>query len=149
MYFASGWNGFAGRTWPAGRSVENPDIDYEEEWRQHTTLSESNTNAESLWFNSVIDTDTIFWAGIQSLDCQEEATANGITTIHRTTIYRTKVHRTDSASNRQFIEPTAHRTDRCRKIAVSSVAILDYLLLCLTVNCKIFNLPTSLFSSRI
>jgi len=28
--------------------VENPDIDYEEEWRQHTTLSESNTNAESL-----------------------------------------------------------------------------------------------------
>ena len=50
---------------------------------------------------------------------------------------------------RQFIEPTAHRTDSCRKIAVSSVAILDYLLLCLTVNCKIFNLPTSLFSSRI
>jgi len=41
-------NGFAGRIWPVGRSVENSDIDYEEEWRQHTPLSESNTNAERL-----------------------------------------------------------------------------------------------------
>ena len=31
---------------PAGNSGENLDIDYEEEWWQHTTLSESNTNAE-------------------------------------------------------------------------------------------------------
>ena len=78
MYFASRWNGFAGRIWPAGRSVENPDIDYEEEWWQYTTLSESNANAESLWFNSVIDTDTVFWAGIQLLDCQQEAPANTV-----------------------------------------------------------------------
>jgi len=78
MYFASGWNGFAGRIWPAGRSVENPDIDYEEEWWQHTTLSESNTNGESSWFNSVIDTDTIFWAGTQLLDGQQEAPANTV-----------------------------------------------------------------------
>ena len=32
MCFAAGLNGFAGQIWPAGRSVENPDIDYEEEW---------------------------------------------------------------------------------------------------------------------
>ena len=25
-------NGYAGRIWPAGRSLENPDIDYEEGW---------------------------------------------------------------------------------------------------------------------
>jgi len=36
-------NGFAGRIWPAGRSLENPDIDYEEEWWQHTPLLESST----------------------------------------------------------------------------------------------------------
>ena len=60
-----------------GRSVENPDIDNEEEWWQHTPLSESNTNTERLWFNS-IDTDTIFWAGIQLLDCQQEAPVNTV-----------------------------------------------------------------------
>ena len=49
MRFAAGWNGFAGRICPAGHSVENRDIDYEEEWWQHTPLSESNTNAERLW----------------------------------------------------------------------------------------------------
>ena len=32
MCFVAGWNGFVGRIWPAGNSVENPDIDYEEEW---------------------------------------------------------------------------------------------------------------------
>jgi len=63
MRFAAGWNGLAGRIWPAGRSVENPDIDYEEKWWQHTPLSESNTNAERLWVNSVYR-DTIFWTGI-------------------------------------------------------------------------------------
>jgi len=25
-------NGFAGRIWPMGRSADNPDIDYGEEW---------------------------------------------------------------------------------------------------------------------
>jgi len=69
MCFVAGWNGFAGQIWPAGRSFENPDIDYEEEWWQHTPLSESNTRGERLWFNS-IDTDTIFLAGMQVLDCQ-------------------------------------------------------------------------------
>jgi len=63
MRFAAGRNGFAGRIWPPGRSVENPDIDYEEEWWQHTPLSESNANTERLWVNSV-DMDTIFWTGI-------------------------------------------------------------------------------------
>jgi len=43
MCFAGGWNEFAGRFWPAGRSVENPDIDYEEEWWQHTPFPETNT----------------------------------------------------------------------------------------------------------
>ena len=72
MCFAAGWNSFAGGIWSVGRSVENPDIDYEEEWWQHTPLSESNTNAERLWFNSV-DTDTIFWAGLQLHNGQKEA----------------------------------------------------------------------------
>jgi len=62
MCFAAGWNGFAGRIWPPGRSVENPDIGYEEEWWQHTPFLESNTNTERLWVNPV-DTDTIFWTG--------------------------------------------------------------------------------------
>ena len=66
MCFAAGSNGFAGRICPAGRSVENSDIEYEE-WWQHTPLSEYNTNAEWLWFNFV-DPDTIFWTGIQLLD---------------------------------------------------------------------------------
>jgi len=36
MCFAAGWNGFAGRIWPAGRSLENPDdIEDDEEWWQH------------------------------------------------------------------------------------------------------------------
>ena len=47
-----------------GYSVENPDIDYEEERWQNTPLSVSNTNAERLLFNSV-DTNITFWAGIQ------------------------------------------------------------------------------------
>jgi len=63
MCFPAGWNGFASRICSAGRSVENPDIDYEEEWWQHTPLSEYSTNAERLWFNS-IDQDTIFLTGI-------------------------------------------------------------------------------------
>jgi len=77
MCFAVGWNGFAGRIWPAGRNLENPYIDYEEEWWQHTPLSESNSNAEQLWFNYV-DTDTIFWAEIQLLDGQKEASVNTV-----------------------------------------------------------------------
>jgi len=77
MYFAAGWNGFAGWVWPAGCSLENPDINYEKEWWQHTSLSESNTNAERLWFNSV-DTDAIFWARIQLPDCQQEAPINTV-----------------------------------------------------------------------
>jgi len=32
MCFTAEWNAFAGRNWPAGRGVENPDIDDEEEW---------------------------------------------------------------------------------------------------------------------
>jgi len=43
-------------------SLEIPDINYEEEWWQHTPLLETNNNNERLWFNSV-DTDTIFWVG--------------------------------------------------------------------------------------
>ena len=68
-------NGFAGRIWPMGRSADNPDIDYGEEWWQHTPLSKSSANAERLWFNYV-DTVTIFWAGIQLLDCQQDAPVN-------------------------------------------------------------------------
>jgi len=41
--------------------------DNEEEWWQHTPLSESNTNGERLWFKSP-DTDINFWAGIHWLD---------------------------------------------------------------------------------
>ena len=81
MCFAAGWNGFAGRILPAGRSVENLDIDYEEEWWQHTPLSESNTNAERLWLNSV-DRDTIFWARKQLLDGQQEAPFNAVLPQH-------------------------------------------------------------------
>jgi len=40
-------------------TVENRGIDYKEEWRQDTPLSESNTIAEWLRVNSV-DRDTIF-----------------------------------------------------------------------------------------
>ena len=40
---------------------------YEGEWRQHTPLSESNTNGEPSWFNSP-DINTNFWAGMQWLD---------------------------------------------------------------------------------
>ena len=43
--------------------------DHEEECWQPTTLSESNTNGERLWFNSP-DTDTNLWAGIQWLHGQ-------------------------------------------------------------------------------
>jgi len=32
MCFAAGLNGFAGWIWTEGRSLENPNIDYEEEW---------------------------------------------------------------------------------------------------------------------
>jgi len=78
MCLAAGWNGFAGRICPANRGLENPDIDYEVEWWQHTPLSESNTNAERLWFN----TDTIFWAGIQLLDGQQEALVNTVLPQH-------------------------------------------------------------------
>ena len=77
----AGWNGFAGLIWPAGRGVENPDINYEEEWWQHTPLSESNTNTERLWFVSV-DMDTICWARIQLLDCQQEAPVNTVFPQH-------------------------------------------------------------------
>ena len=70
MCFATGWNGFIGRIWPAGRSVQNPDIDYEEEWWLRTPLSESNTHGERLWVNS-IDTGTIFWTGIRWLGGQQ------------------------------------------------------------------------------
>jgi len=97
MCFADWWNGFAGRIWPMGCTLENPDIDYEEEWWQHTPLSESNTNAERLWFNSV-DTDTIFWARIQLLDGQQEAPVNTVLQQHppklfnrNPAIYLTKV----------------------------------------------------------
>jgi len=43
MCFGAGWNSFACRILPAGRSVENPDIDCEEEWWQHAPLLKSNT----------------------------------------------------------------------------------------------------------
>jgi len=74
MRFAAGWKGFAGRILPAGCSVENFDINYEE-WWQHMSLLESNTNAERLWFNSE---DTIFWTGIQLLDGQQEAPVKSV-----------------------------------------------------------------------
>ena len=32
MCLVAGWNGFVGRIWPTDNRVENPDIDYEEEW---------------------------------------------------------------------------------------------------------------------
>jgi len=58
MPFVARRNGFAGWIWPAGHGVENHDIDYEEEWWQHTPLSESNTNAERLLVNSSIGTQS-------------------------------------------------------------------------------------------
>ena len=45
---------------------------YEEEWWQHTPLSEYNTHSQRLWFNSS-DTDTNFWAEIQCLHSQQQA----------------------------------------------------------------------------
>jgi len=81
MCFEAEWNGFAGRIYPAGRSAENPDIDYVEEWWRTTPLSESNTNAGRLWFNSV-DKDTIFWTGVQLLDGQQEAPVNTVLPQH-------------------------------------------------------------------
>jgi len=45
----------------------NAHIGYETEWRQHTLLSESNTNGERSWLNSP-DTDAYFWAGMQWLE---------------------------------------------------------------------------------
>jgi len=77
MCFASGWYAFAGRNCPAGRRAENPDLDYEEEWWQHTPLWESHTNAERLWCNSV-DRETIFWAGKQLLVGQQETPVNAV-----------------------------------------------------------------------
>jgi len=47
-------------------------MDYEEEWWQHTSLSESNANGERLWFNSP-DTDTNFLVEIQWLEQQYRA----------------------------------------------------------------------------
>jgi len=81
MCFATGWNCFVCRIYPTGRSMENPGIDYEEEWWQHTPLSESNTNTERLWFNSV-DRETIFWKGIQLLDDQQQAPVNNVLPQH-------------------------------------------------------------------
>jgi len=80
--FVAGWNGFVGRIWPPHRSVENPDIDSEEEWWQHTPFLESNN--DRLWFNPV-DGDTIFWTGIriQLLDGQQQAPVN--TVLHNIT----------------------------------------------------------------
>jgi len=44
MCFVARWNGFAGRTWSPGRSLENPDTDYEEEWwRTHQCRSPTAT----------------------------------------------------------------------------------------------------------
>ena len=85
MCFSAGWNCFASRICPAGRSAENPDIDHEEEWWQNTPLSESNTNTERLWFNSV-DRDTIFWTGIQLLDGQQEVNNNRTPVLPQTTV---------------------------------------------------------------
>jgi len=79
MCFAAGWNGFAGWIWPAGRSLENLDLDYEEEWWQHTPLSDSNINAERL---RLTPSTQSFWAGIQLLDCQQEAPINTILPQH-------------------------------------------------------------------
>jgi len=62
-------------------TVENRGIDYKEEWRQDTPLSESNTIAEWLRVNSV-DRDTIFWAGIQLLDGQQEAPVHTVLPQH-------------------------------------------------------------------
>jgi len=87
MCFATEWNSFAGRiwpravVWPQGRSLENPDMNYEEERWQHKPLSKSNTNNQRLYFNSV-DTDTIFWAGIQLFDGQQEAPTNTVLLQH-------------------------------------------------------------------
>jgi len=58
MCFAAGWNGFAGRIWPAGRSLKIPDINYEEEWWQHTPLSDStpSVNGCDLTLSTQIET---------------------------------------------------------------------------------------------
>jgi len=86
MCFAAGWNGFAGRIWPVSRSLENPDVNYEDKWWQHTPLLESNTNAEPLWFN-LADTDKIFWAEIQLFDGQQEAPINTVLPQHFPKLY--------------------------------------------------------------
>jgi len=38
MCFAAGWNGLEGRIWPAGRSVENPDVLWRGVVTAHTTV---------------------------------------------------------------------------------------------------------------
>ena len=81
MCFAVRWNGFARQIWPPGRSLENPDMNYEEERWQHTPLSKYKTNNERLYFNSG-DTDTIFWAGIQLFEGQQEAPVNTVLQQH-------------------------------------------------------------------
>ena len=88
IFFHYWKNAFCGRVkwlrrldFSADHSVENPDIYYEEEWWQHAPLSESNTNAEWLWFNSV-GRGTIFWAGTQLLDGQQEAPVNTVLPKH-------------------------------------------------------------------
>ena len=81
MRVEAGWNGFAGLIRPSDRSLENPDVNYEEEWWQHTPLSESNTNNERLWLNSV-HTDTIFWAGIHAFDGPQKESVNTLLPQH-------------------------------------------------------------------
>jgi len=68
MFFAAAWNGFAGRIWPADRSLETPDI-YEEEWWQHTPLSECNTTENSCNLTPptrtlIVSRNTLTWRSV-------------------------------------------------------------------------------------
>ena len=68
------------RTYPYGYvqpRLGTPDTDYEKEWWQNTTQAETNTSGERLRLNSP-DTDTIFWAGMQWLDSQQQTAVNTV-----------------------------------------------------------------------
>jgi len=58
----------------------------EEEWWQHTRLSESNTHGERLWFHSA-NGDVNFWAEMQWFDDQWEAAVNNILAQHSPTLF--------------------------------------------------------------
>ena len=65
MHFAAGRNAFVGRIWPAGCSLETPDIEYEE-WWEYTPLSESSStvngcNLTPSTCTPIVNGNTVTW----------------------------------------------------------------------------------------